>query len=75
MCVDLHGRHVSLFNNPSPSPQCGFFKRAKQEDNVPRYHAVRIRKESPEYKDGKVKLDPFEKRQWMTTWVDNESYS
>ncbi|XP_027146486.1 integrin alpha-6 isoform X1 [Larimichthys crocea] len=55
--------------------KCGFFKRSKQDDSVPRYHAVRIRKEIPEYKDGKVKLDPFEKKQWMTTWVDNESYS
>uniref|UniRef100_A0A7N6A9Y5 Integrin alpha-2 domain-containing protein n=1 Tax=Anabas testudineus TaxID=64144 RepID=A0A7N6A9Y5_ANATE len=55
--------------------KCGFFKRSKQDDNVPRYHAVRIRKETPEYKDGNVKLDPFEKKQWMTTWLDNESYS
>uniref|UniRef100_A0AAX7U3U0 Integrin alpha-2 domain-containing protein n=1 Tax=Astatotilapia calliptera TaxID=8154 RepID=A0AAX7U3U0_ASTCA len=43
--------------------------------NVPRYHAVRIRKETLEHKDGKVKHDPFEKKQWMTTWIDNESYS
>ncbi|XP_078118003.1 integrin alpha-6 isoform X1 [Sander vitreus] len=55
--------------------KCGFFKRSKQEDSVPRYHAVRIRKETPEYKDGKVMLDSFEKKQWMTTWVDDESYS
>uniref|UniRef100_A0A8C9Z961 Integrin subunit alpha 6 n=1 Tax=Sander lucioperca TaxID=283035 RepID=A0A8C9Z961_SANLU len=55
--------------------KCGFFKRSKQEDSVPRYHAVRIRKEMPEYKDGKVMLDSFEKKQWMTTWVDDESYS
>ncbi|XP_061547839.1 integrin alpha-6 isoform X1 [Phycodurus eques] len=55
--------------------KCGFFKRSKQEDAVPQYHAVRIRKDSPDYEDGKVKLDPFEKKQWMTTWVDNESYS
>ncbi|XP_018540308.1 integrin alpha-6 isoform X1 [Lates calcarifer] len=55
--------------------KCGFFKRSKQDSSVPRYHAVRIRKETPEYKDGKVKLDPFEKKQWMTTWIDNESYS
>ncbi|XP_071330763.1 integrin alpha-6 isoform X2 [Trachinotus anak] len=55
--------------------KCGFFKRSKQDSSVPRYHAVRIRKETPEYKDGKIKLDPFEKKQWMTTWIDNESYS
>ena len=66
-CLTMH-----FWNLPS---QCGFFKRSKQEDRIPRYHAVRIRKETPEYKDGKVKLDPFEKKQWMTTWVDDESYS
>ncbi|KAK5890282.1 hypothetical protein CesoFtcFv8_013817 [Champsocephalus esox] len=56
--------------------KCGFFKRSKQEDSVPRYHAVRIRKETPpEYKDEKAKLDPFDKKQWLTTWIDDESYS
>ncbi|XP_061925881.1 integrin alpha-6 isoform X1 [Entelurus aequoreus] len=55
--------------------KCGFFKRSKQDNIVPQYHAVRIRKESPHCPDGKVKLDPFEKKQWSTTWVDNESYS
>ncbi|XP_014264483.3 integrin alpha-6 isoform X2 [Maylandia zebra] len=55
--------------------KCGFFKRSKENDSVPRYHAVRIRKETLEHKDGKVKHDPFEKKQWMTTWIDNESYS
>ncbi|XP_035030924.1 integrin alpha-6 isoform X1 [Hippoglossus stenolepis] len=55
--------------------KCGFFKRSKQDSSVPRYNAVRIRKETPEYKDGKVKLDAFDKKQWMTSWIDNESYS
>uniref|UniRef100_A0A8D3DP98 Integrin subunit alpha 6 n=1 Tax=Scophthalmus maximus TaxID=52904 RepID=A0A8D3DP98_SCOMX len=55
--------------------KCGFFQRSKQDSSVPRYHAVRIRKEAPEYKDGKVRLDAFDKKQWMTTWIDNESYS
>ncbi|KAM3861692.1 integrin alpha-6 [Diretmus argenteus] len=55
--------------------KCGFFRRSKHDDSVPRYHAVRIRKETPPYNDGKVKLDPFEKKQWMTTWRENESYS
>lgn len=54
---------------------CGFFKRSKYEDSVPKYHAVRIRKETRLLKDGKVMLDPFEKKQWMTTWDENESYS
>lgn len=62
------------FSGNLPS-QCGFFQRAQPDDSVPRYHAVRIRKETPECKDGKVKLDPFEKKQWMTTWIENESYS
>lgn len=56
-------------------PQCGFFKRSKQEDSVPSYHAVRIRKDTLENKDGKVQLDPFEKKQWTTNWMDSESYS
>ncbi|XP_037542084.1 integrin alpha-6 [Nematolebias whitei] len=55
--------------------KCGFFKRSRQDDSVPRYHAVRIKKETPLCRDGKVILDAFEKKQWMTTWMDNESYS
>ncbi|XP_053295060.1 integrin alpha-6 isoform X1 [Pleuronectes platessa] len=55
--------------------KCGFFKRSKQDSSVPRYNAVRIRKETPDDKDGKVKLDAFDKKQWMTSWIDNESYS
>ncbi|CAL9690248.1 unnamed protein product [Knipowitschia caucasica] len=56
--------------------KCGFFNRSKQDTvAVPRYNAVRIRKESLEYKDGKVKLDALDKKQWMTTWINNESYS
>ncbi|KAI7809076.1 putative integrin alpha-6, partial [Triplophysa rosa] len=55
--------------------KCGFFKRSKYEDSVPKYHAVRIRKETRLLKDGKVMLDPFEKKQWMTSWEENESYS
>ncbi len=55
--------------------QCGFFKRSKYEDSVPKYHAVRIRKETRLLKDGQDMLDPLEKKQWMTTWNENESYS
>ncbi|KAM4560818.1 integrin alpha-6 [Fundulus diaphanus] len=53
--------------------KCGFFKRSKQEDSVPRYHAVRIKKETPPYVDGKAEPEAFEKKQWMTTWIDNYS--
>lgn len=55
--------------------QCGFFTRSLQDDSVPRYHAVRIKRGSPEDNDGTVKPDPFEKKPWMTTWSDYESYS
>ncbi|XP_066542093.1 integrin alpha-6 [Hoplias malabaricus] len=55
--------------------KCGFFKRSKNDDSVPKYHAVRIRKETRNFKDDDVMFDPFEKKQWMTTWNENESYS
>uniref|UniRef100_A0AAQ4Q7Y7 Integrin subunit alpha 6 n=1 Tax=Gasterosteus aculeatus aculeatus TaxID=481459 RepID=A0AAQ4Q7Y7_GASAC len=55
--------------------KCGFFKRSKRDDSVPSYHAVRIRKDSPEHQDGKVKLDLLDKKPWMTNWMDSESYS
>nr|WGH49348.1 integrin a6-1 [Cyprinus carpio] len=55
--------------------KCGFFKRSRYEDSVPKYHAVRIRKETRLLKDGEDMLDPLEKKQWMTTWDENESYS
>ncbi|XP_018585098.1 integrin alpha-6 isoform X3 [Scleropages formosus] len=55
--------------------KCGFFKRSKYDDSVPRYHAIRIKKEERQFKDGKAKFDSLEKKQWMTTWNENESYS
>lgn len=68
--------HLLSFNNIlNLHPfQCGFFTRSLQDDSVPRYHAVRIKKETPEYKDG-FKLDSFEKKPWVTTWSEFESYS
>ncbi|KAH0499921.1 Integrin alpha-6 [Microtus ochrogaster] len=42
--------------------KCGFFKRSRYDDSVPRYHAVRIRKEEREIKDN----DNLEKKQWIT---------
>lgn len=53
--------------------QCGFFRRSRYEDSVPRYHAVRIRKEERQIKDGKSK--DLETKQWFTKWNENESYS
>ncbi|XP_021007401.2 integrin alpha-6 isoform X2 [Mus caroli] len=54
--------------------KCGFFKRSRYDDSVPRYHAVRIRKEEREIKDEKH-MDSLEKKQWITKWNENESYS
>ncbi|MGH0120372.1 UNVERIFIED_CONTAM: hypothetical protein FKN15_039175 [Acipenser sinensis] len=54
--------------------KCGFFKRSKYADSVPSYNAVRIRKEERQFKNGKSK-DKYEKKQWKTTWNENESYS
>ncbi|XP_040827656.1 integrin alpha-6 isoform X4 [Ochotona curzoniae] len=54
--------------------KCGFFKRSRYDDSVPRYHAVRIRKEEREIKDEKYN-DNLEKKQWITKWNENESYS
>lgn len=61
-------------NRSFPSlPQCGFFQRSRYEDSVPRYHAVRIRKEQRQIEDGKCK--DLETKQWFTKWNENESYS
>ncbi|KAM5279999.1 integrin alpha-6 isoform 3-T3 [Ctenodactylus gundi] len=54
--------------------KCGFFKRSRYDDSVPQYHAVRIRKEEREIKDEKHN-DNLEKKQWITKWNENESYS
>ncbi|XP_074002175.1 integrin alpha-6 isoform X4 [Numenius arquata] len=53
--------------------KCGFFQRSRYEDSVPRYHAVRIRKEERQIKDGKCK--DLDTKQWFTKWNENESYS
>ncbi|EMP35108.1 Integrin alpha-6 [Chelonia mydas] len=54
--------------------KCGFFQRSRYDDSVPRYHAVRIRKEERQTKDGEHK-ENLEKKQWITKWNENESYS
>ncbi|MED6276257.1 hypothetical protein CHARACLAT_001329 [Characodon lateralis] len=56
------------------SNQWGFFKRSKQDDSVPRHHAVRVKKETPGYVDGKAEPEVLEKKQWMTTWIDSDSF-
>ncbi|KAL0203640.1 hypothetical protein M9458_001658, partial [Cirrhinus mrigala] len=54
---------------------CGFFKRSKYDDSVPSYNAVRIKREERGKEPGKEEMDPPEKKQWMTSWNENESYS
>uniref|UniRef100_A0A672PH89 Integrin alpha-6-like n=1 Tax=Sinocyclocheilus grahami TaxID=75366 RepID=A0A672PH89_SINGR len=55
--------------------KCGFFKRSKYDDSVPSYNAVRIKREERGKEPGKEEMDPPEKKQWMTSWNENESYS
>ncbi|XP_041848490.1 integrin alpha-6b [Melanotaenia boesemani] len=55
--------------------KCGFFQRAKYEDKVPSYNAVRIRREERTVKPGNGNWENLEKKPWMTTWHGNEHYS
>ncbi|XP_029381094.1 integrin alpha-6-like [Echeneis naucrates] len=55
--------------------KCGFFKRAKYEERVPSYNAVRIKRGEREINPGNGKWESQEKKSWMTTWHDNEHYS
>uniref|UniRef100_A0A668A232 Integrin, alpha 6b n=1 Tax=Myripristis murdjan TaxID=586833 RepID=A0A668A232_9TELE len=54
--------------------KCGFFKRAKYEDNVPSYNAVRIKREERDIKPGNDSWENLEKKPWMTSWHDDEHY-
>uniref|UniRef100_A0A8C9VZ43 Integrin subunit alpha 6 n=1 Tax=Scleropages formosus TaxID=113540 RepID=A0A8C9VZ43_SCLFO len=53
--------------------KCGFFKRYKYDDKIPKYYAVRIKKQ--EQQDEKASYETPEKKLWMTVWNENESYS
>ncbi|XP_059408403.1 integrin alpha-6-like isoform X1 [Carassius carassius] len=53
----------------------GFFKRSKYDESIPSYNAVRIKMEERGKKPGKEEMDSREKKQWMTSWNENESYS
>ncbi|KAF3858433.1 hypothetical protein F7725_011634 [Dissostichus mawsoni] len=55
--------------------KCGFFKRAKYEDKVPSYNAVRIRREERTPNPVMVDWENVEKKPWMTTWRDKEHFS
>uniref|UniRef100_A0A672IQK0 Integrin alpha-6-like n=1 Tax=Salarias fasciatus TaxID=181472 RepID=A0A672IQK0_SALFA len=55
--------------------KCGFFKRARYEEKVPSYSAVRIRREERATNPGNGNWENVEKKPWMTTWHDNEHYS
>ncbi|KAM6989293.1 integrin alpha-6-like [Tautogolabrus adspersus] len=55
--------------------KCGFFKRAKYEDKIPSYNAVRIKREERAVNPGIGNWESPEKKPWMTTWHDKEHYS
>ncbi|XP_027141104.1 integrin alpha-6 isoform X2 [Larimichthys crocea] len=55
--------------------KCGFFKRAKYEDRVPSYNAVRIKRGERAITPGNGNWENLEKKPWMTTWHDKEHYS
>ncbi|XP_018532519.1 integrin alpha-6 isoform X1 [Lates calcarifer] len=55
--------------------KCGFFERAKYEDKVPSYNAVRIKREERVINPGNGNWENLEKKPWMTTWHDKEHYS
>lgn len=73
LSLQYFGSNLNLIRSFSSLLQCGFFQRSRYEDSVPRYHAVRIRKEERHVKDGKYK--ELETKQWFTKWNENESYS
>ncbi|KAK2822245.1 hypothetical protein Q5P01_022310 [Channa striata] len=50
--------------------KCGFFKRAKYEDKVPSYSAVRIKREDRTINPRNGNWENLEKKPWMTTWHD-----
>ncbi|KAK7945782.1 hypothetical protein WMY93_001510 [Mugilogobius chulae] len=53
--------------------KCGFFERAKHEDKIPSYNAVRIKREERNM-DGK-NWEEVEKKPWMTTWHGSGRFS
>ncbi|XP_047225356.1 integrin alpha-6-like isoform X3 [Girardinichthys multiradiatus] len=55
--------------------KCGFFNRAKYEDKVPSYSAVRIRREERLVNSTKANWGNLEKKPWMSTWHDKDHYS
>nr|XP_043896450.1 integrin alpha-6-like isoform X1 [Solea senegalensis] len=55
--------------------KCGFFKRAKYEDKVPSYSEVWIKDEDRAVDAGNGNWENLEKKPWVTTWHDNNSFS
>ncbi|TNM97823.1 hypothetical protein fugu_014069 [Takifugu bimaculatus] len=53
----------------------GFFKRARHEDTVPSYSAVRIRREKRGMLPGNDNWKNQQKKNWMATWHDKDYYS
>lgn len=58
-----------------PPLQEGFFERAKHEDKVPTYSAVRIRGGERGAMPGNDNWKSLEKKKWMATWHDEDYYS
>ncbi|XP_040028299.2 integrin alpha-6 isoform X1 [Gasterosteus aculeatus] len=52
-----------------------FFKRDRNEDKVPIYNAVRIKREERGINPRNGHWENLEKKPWMTTWHDKEHYS
>ncbi|XP_058858719.1 integrin alpha-3-like isoform X4 [Acipenser ruthenus] len=55
--------------------KCGFFKRKSYYRIMPKYHAVKIRKEERcQYKEGFLTKSPT-KKDWITNWTETHHYS
>uniref|UniRef100_A0A8C4T205 Integrin, alpha 3b n=1 Tax=Erpetoichthys calabaricus TaxID=27687 RepID=A0A8C4T205_ERPCA len=68
-------RLLKLFLFPfSFSWQCGFFKRASYYRIMPKYHAVKIRKEERyQFNEGFLTKNP-KKKHWVTNWTEMQRY-
>lgn len=52
---------------------CGFFKRTRYYRSMPKYHAVKIRKEERYFiTEGFTKKT--QKKQWVTNWKEKDKY-
>ncbi|XP_072417771.1 integrin alpha-3b isoform X1 [Chiloscyllium punctatum] len=54
--------------------KCGFFKRTRYYRSMPKYHAVKIRKEERYFITEGFTKKKTQKKQWVTNWKDKGSY-